>query len=122
MTCVILTTTTDPNRPYVTYKIEFEDDEKLTEWLDFKTILEEYYRIWGTEDTTGTNTAMTIFRRDGRIEQRVLKLTWPDVAVILSVADDIRRDVQRVGSGRIAKRVLIATTSKERREGKPGTY
>lgn len=119
----IVTTNTDPIRPGLTYKVEFEDEHKLLEWLDFTLIQEEKRTLWGfPELTKDAKTSITILHEDGTIEHRLGRWTWHQVVTILGVADDIMRDVQRTGSGRIPKRVLVATTSKERREGKASVY
>lgn len=121
----ILSTMADARRPAVTYRIEFESVEKLDEWLDTKWFLQETRRQWSLPDDRkeeGLNTVVTIFKGTKPPEVRRLQCRWDQILLLLEVADDLARDFSRSGSGRYPKRVLIATTSKERRLGKSYLY
>lgn len=121
MFLAILTTMADPRRPGLTYKIEFEDETRLNEWLDTKYFLEEKRRLWVAPDLQqdpeeGLTTSVQVFRGDRLDEPRRLAARWDQVMMLLEVAEDISRDYGK--PGRPEKRCLVSTTSKERRNGK----
>lgn len=69
------------------------------------------------------NTVVAILYDDGKApEVYRIACRWDQVTVLLEVADDISRDEIKVGSGRRPKRVLVTTTSKERRGNKRYLY
>jgi hypothetical protein len=112
----------DPRRPGLTFKIEFESEEKHDEWIHQKFLADELSRIW-TDDSIEANTTVVTVRADGRHEVRKYQLSWNLCTKALETADELARGYHRDGSGRYPKRVLMLTTSKERREGrKASTY
>lgn len=115
----ILVTNCDSSRPGLVYKIDFESDQQMKEWLDFKFFQEEKSRQWvSTSPTEGLTTSVTLLYSTGEMEVRLLRAEFTDITAILWVADDLTRVESRAGSGRPPKRVLQATTSKERRDSK----
>ena len=120
MKTVFLVTSSDSRRPNLAYKIEFETDAAFQRWFSHEAIaLSRNERFMATAATKRpANTILTIVNVDGSMEAKDLDLTWADIVRILQEADDLQRDAQRVGSGRYPKRVLMTTTSKERREGR----
>jgi hypothetical protein len=106
----------DVRRPALTFRVEFENDAKVKEWLESaKQIPEARAHLWKMETAKGCNTSIVIFWADGSIEQRVADWRWEQVEGCLVVADDLPRGV--TPPGRPEKRVLLSTTSKERRQG-----
>jgi hypothetical protein len=111
---VTLVTSLDALRPDLTYRIEFESDDLFETW-SAQPLLQE-----SSADNNGT-VAVSI-SRDGRYHAFAVELTWPEFTSLLKAADSFPREESRSGSGRYPKRVLVATTSKERRISRPGAY
>jgi hypothetical protein len=62
------------------------------------------------------NTAFVVTHEDGRVEAHSFKLSIEKVSQLLAQAE-YEYPAERTGSGRPDKRVLILTTSKDRRLG-----
>jgi hypothetical protein len=117
MAIVLVTTAIDPSRVGLTYKIEMPEYALETWWegnLQAKNAVGE---VFTTGKVKGANTAVTIVHEgDGRVESWAINFTWSQLQALLAKAD---RDYnENTGlPGRPEKRVLVASTSKERRTG-----
>jgi hypothetical protein len=115
---VIISTMADPKRPGLTYRVEFDNEDQVLQWLDTKFILLEKQRIWA-EGAEGVNTTISVFHADNTVTQHMLRGQWDQVTNLLELAEDIEaHSTGYIGRGRPPRRVLQTTTSKERREGK----
>ena len=117
MVLCYFTTMADPRRPGLTFRLEFENEEVFEAWVTIRWFQQNLNDVW--MDTLKPNTSLTIFHESGRIEHKAYGLRWDQCLMILEAANDLDGPTkEKVGSGRRPARVLVTTTSKERREGK----
>lgn len=119
MALAFVTTAADPNRIGLAFKIEFDSDAQMEEWLDQNRELQSL--LSGEMDglmvkTMTPNTSVSLIRDNGQASSGSFYASMQAVNKFLQSADyDFGRDV---GSpGRPNKRVLVLTTSKDRRTG-----
>jgi hypothetical protein len=119
MPTIVITTQCDPTRVGLTYKIELPD-WAFEDWWDQTLVRELIGREFVGMNKVGTqyagaNTGLTIFREGEPTEVHNFILTVPQLVQLLQSADyDFGADPSG-RPGRPEKRVLISTTSKERR-------
>jgi len=123
----IVATNADPNRPGMMFKVELPDFAVEDWWVETPLFQEE--RLWFHADPKrNTNTVITMMTPNGLVKAEAMQLTWMQVTDILRRADydypdDAEQGIRR--QGRPEKRVLLLTTSKDRRVGAVtarGTY
>ena len=125
MITVLFTTAADPVRRGLTYKIEFQNPETFREWWDDAELdMQRRKSFMASGKMPGANTAITVFPDDEDVAARVDGLqTWPfrlaqsEMTRLLALAETIGREYEEKGPGRPEARVLVCTTSKERRKG-----
>src|SRR5689334_17879427 len=118
---VTVTTTADPIRPVMCWRVELENEDLLKEWLDQRALLMSERETW-REDKPSYNTSVTIAKGDGWVETKQYRLKLDELQRVLAFADGLERQEMREGSGRYPSRVLVLTTSKDRRTGATRRY
>jgi hypothetical protein len=101
------------------FRVEFETIEQLVEWRSSLILKGNLNRRHMQDPKPPANTTITVPFEDG-IRAFEYDLSWSELVQVLMEADEAPRPTQflREGSGRYPKRVLMCTTSKERREGR----
>lgn len=113
MNTFIVATTADPARPGLSYKIEMPPN-RAEQWHKDSPILLQGRRETFVNDLV-PNTVISRIHGDGRVETEALHLEWYQINELLTDAETHYEE--RQGPGRPERRVLVLTTSKERRTG-----
>ena len=117
MFTIIVSTTADRTRPGLTFKIEL-GDEAYEQWSTSNTVVEAWRKAFASEPTwSSANTGLLIIHPDGHVEAKMYDFTWEGLTNALMDADAAGRNPYETSRGRPEKRVLVLTTSKERRTG-----
>jgi len=109
----------------MTWRIEFEDDDMIKAWLEQRVLLLGARKVNDARtfgDGLNVNTILTYRDEGGWLQTVMFRLTMPEVIDALAYADNMSREYTRDGSGRYPARVLVSTTSKERRTGATKRY
>jgi hypothetical protein len=120
---VVVVSETDPTRAGIVYKVELPDWAFDLWWKNNKELLQARNQEWGflqkgTFD--GANCTFTILREGKSVEVHVFRMTTTALSNALADAD-YNYPEEGGKPGRPEKRVLVSTTSKERRKGVPLT-
>lgn len=118
MITVILSTTADPTRKGLTFKIELED-WAFEAWYVENDLLDKQRReyrfaVHGSLTPRPGNTGVIVIHEDGKVVTMEYTLSWEELRKLLQSAD-YDFPIEGRGQGRPEKRVLVCTTSKERR-------
>jgi hypothetical protein len=126
MTYAFVVTSADPKRVGLTFKVEFDTDEQLDGWLAGDIISAAAHQDFMQEAMVGMGqkhakephtTSVTAVWADGHIETKSYNLTMSQVVDLLQHADYDIESGRSGLPGRPQKRVLVLTTSKDRRTG-----
>ena len=127
MSTIIVSTTVDPNRVGLTYRVDLPEWAVNAWWEDSKEIQVARRSEWSLLDPEkmtyqDANTTISIFREDGTTEVHLLALTLAQLNAVLAKADNDYSEVEGRQPGRPTKKVLLMTTSKDRRMGMKAGY
>jgi len=112
----VIVTTADSSRPGLTFKVEMPAWSVETWYKDAEVLAPDRHWRFAMPDAPA-NTAITQIASDGQVSCERFQLTWNQVLELLRNADyNYPEDTER-RQGRPEKRVLVMTTSKERRTG-----
>lgn len=119
MTQVIFVTSADQYRPGLTFRIEFDSDHQFEEWHADKELIGQRRHMYAFDKyMPGANTTIMVTLENGTMQGWVYSLSWESVNGILQRAD-FGFPTDTGAPGRPQKRVLILTTSKDRRTKAP---
>lgn len=117
MNVITVTTKADPRRVGLTYKIELPD-WAFEAWYTNNVELEKAHRRVVNHPYEKPSTGIIIIKSDGTLVAKAYDLSFEDLQDLLAQADNTIHPYEEVrGPGRPEKRVLVLTTSKERRTG-----
>jgi hypothetical protein len=114
----VIVTSADPSRVGLSYKIEMPN-WALEEWfVENKEVLLAQRHAFNTPSQRG-NTSITHIDERGSVSAKTYLFEWADLYRLLQKAEDVRASAyaDEIRPGRPEKRVLVLTTSKERRTG-----
>jgi len=116
MDTFIVTTTADSSRFGLAYKIEMGPNA-AEEWFRNTKVLLEARKETFVNESLVPNTTIVWLHSDGRVESEDVHMQWEAVNELLARAEYNTDSPEYRKQGRPERRVLVLTTSKERRTG-----